>query len=641
MTSMLKAMVRPIILLVSSIVLYIIEYQEIGIIIFLLFLIDNYNKLYYYNKKENSQNEFINQIDKAVSENLFNVIYPIVLINKSGDIIWNNNMFESLKQKNEMNILSIASELDLSLIERYKKNDHQRIHVSDKLYDVYSRTVKANDETSFYILSFNDITKLIDYETTKESIMLIEVDNLTEVLNKTDEGNRPLVIAEIGKYIRTYAESMKAMIQQYDASGYVLSVQDKYIEKEIREKFKIIDDISKINKGNTMRVTLSIGVGRLGMSPMANYNNAKKAKELALGRGGAQAIVKSKDDLKIFGGNSKEIEKRTKVKARVIARALSELIYESRQVFILGHKNPDMDCFGSAVGLMSVIRQLGKKCKIVLPKETNDIRYYLDMLNKDEKYNDTFLSVDEAESNIDRDTLLIILDVHNKGYVESMQLVNMADRKVIIDHHRRSPDIIENNMLKYIEIYASSTAEMVTEIIQYMVDKPAITPLEAEGLLAGIIIDTKKFSFKTGVRTFDAASFLKSYGAEPLEIKKMFADNIEDYTEIADTIKSARIKEGVAVAVAPANVHNVIIAKAADELLNIAGVEVSFVLGEIADNVLISGRSLGDINVQVVLEELGGGGHMNIAGTKMSNISIDDAILKLDEAINKCLRIGE
>lgn len=263
------------------------------------------------------------------------------------------------------------------------------------------------------------------------------------------------------------------------------------------------------------------------------------------------------------------------------------------------------------------------------------------MLKKDEKYNESFISVDEAENSIDRDTLLIIADVHNKGYVESMQLINMADRKVIIDHHRRSPDIIEDNMLKYIEIYASSTAEMVTEIIQYMVDRPAITPLEAEGLLAGIIMDTKKFSFKTGVRTFDAASFLKSYGAEPLEIKKMFADNIEEYTEIADTIKSARIKDGVAVAVAPVNVHNVIIAKAADELLNIAGVQVSFVLGKIADSVIISGRSLGDINVQVVLEELGGGGHMNIAGTKMSNISIDDAILQLDDAIKKCLRIGE
>lgn len=272
------------------------------------------------------------------------------------------------------------------------------------------------------------------------------------------------------------------------------------------------------------------------MSPLENHNNANIAKELALGRGGDQVVVKTNDDIKFFGGNSKEIEKRTKVKARVIARALSELIRESSKVYIIGHKNPDMDCFGSAVGLASVVKQLGIGCKIILNNDITAIGYFLNKLNKESKYDDLFISVEEAKSDLDAQTLVIIVDVHNKSYVADLSLVDKVQRKVIIDHHRRSPDMIEHDILNYIEVYASSTSEMVTEIIQYMVDKPKLTRTEAEGLLAGIFMDTKGFSFKTGVRTFDAASFLKSLGADPIEIKKMFTDDLEDYLLIAETI---------------------------------------------------------------------------------------------------------
>ena len=390
-----------------------------------------------------------------------------------------------------------------------------------------------------------------------------------------------------------------------------------------------------------MNVTLSIGVGKGGMSPLENYNNANIAKELALGRGGDQVAVKTNNDIKFFGGNTKEIEKRTKVKARVIARALGELIYESSKVYIMGHKNPDMDCFGSAVGLASVVKQLGKTCKIVLDNDTNAIDYYLNKLNKESKYDDLFISVEDARDELDSKTLVIIVDVHNKSYVADLPLVEKAQIKVIIDHHRRSPDMIEHDILNYIEVYASSTSEMVTEIIQYMVDKPNLTRTEAEGLLAGIFMDTKGFSFKTGVRTFDAASFLKSLGADPIEIKKMFTDDLEDYLLIAETIKSAQVNDNIAIAITPKNIDTVIIAKAADELLNISGISVSFVLGEINNDIYISGRSVGDINVQVVLEALGGGGHMNIAGGKISNKTIEDVICELKEAMKNYLRIGE
>lgn len=641
---MLKRLLKPGLLITVSIILGAYNYMGISIIILIIYLIDNFQQLNYYWKKENDNNDLVKSIDYAISENALKSIYPIALIKEDGELVWCNNLFNTLKsneENSEKNILSIVRGFNLDDFLKHESNLHQRLNINNKLYDVYANLIEAKSKEYLYLLSFNDITKLIDYETTKESVMLIEVDNFTEVLDKTDESNRPLLVAEIERTINTYANNLNAMIKKYDTNKYVLSIQDKYIEDEIKQQFNIIDVISKIDKGNSIEITLSIGVGRGGMSPLENYNNANFAKELALGRGGDQAVIKTNDDIKFFGGNTKEIEKRTKVKARVIARALRELIYESAKVYIIGHKNPDMDSFGSAVGLASVVKQLGKECNIVLKNDNSAIGYFLNKLYKEHKYDDLFITVEEARDNLDNKTLVIIVDVHNKGYISDLELVEKAERKVIIDHHRRSPDMIECDILNYIEVYASSTSEMVTEIIQYMIDKPNLTRIEAEGLLAGIFMDTKGFSFKTGVRTFEAASFLKSLGADPIEIKKMFSDDLEDYLLIAETIKEAEVNNNIAIAITPKNVDTVIIAKAADELLNISGISVSFVLGEINDEVYVSGRSIGDVNVQIVLEALGGGGHMNIAGAKMKNKTIEEVIDQLKDAIKKYLRTGE
>lgn len=642
--TMLKRLLKPGLLITILIILFLYNYTLIGIVILVIYMSYNFYESNYYWKKENNTNAFIKAIDLGISENVLKFIYPLALIKEDGELVWHNNLFNALKineENSEKNILSITRGLNLENILKREENLHQRLSINEKLYDVYTTMIEVKKEEYLYLLSFNDITKLIDYETTRESVMLIEVDNFTEALDKTDENNRPLLVAEIERTINTYAGNLKAMIKKYDTNKYVLSIQDKYIEDEIKQKFNIIETVSKIDKGNSIEVTLSIGVGKGGMSPLENYNNANIAKELALGRGGDQVVVKSNDDIKFFGGNTKEIEKRTKVKARVVARALEELIYESSNVYIIGHKNPDMDCFGSAVGLASVVKQLGRNCNIILDNDTNAIDYFLNKLKSDSKYEDLFISIEEAKNKFDSQTLVIIVDVHNKSYIADLQLVDKAQRKVIIDHHRRSPDMIEHDILNYIEVYASSTSEMVTEIIQYMVEKPNLTRTEAEGLLAGIFMDTKGFSFKTGVRTFDAASFLKSLGADTIEIKKMFTDDLDDYLLIAETIKSAEVNDNAAIAITPKNIDTVIIAKAADELLNISGISVSFVLGEINDDIYISGRSVGDINVQVVLEALGGGGHMNIAGTKISEKTMDQVVYELKEAMKKYLRIGE
>ncbi len=641
--AMLKQIIKPALLIIISITLFFTRYKGLGLIIFAIYLIDNFYKLNYFFKKENDVKQLIKSINEGLSDNVLQCIYPFAIINEEGKIVWNNNPFNSLRAKEDVkedNILSIARSLDLSQLLSKEGNQHQRIEIQDKIYDVYLSVIAAKDKNLF-LLSFNDITKLIDYETTQESIVLAEVDNYSDVVDSMEDADIPLLIAEIDKKMNEYANNLKAMIRKYDTNKYVLSVQDKYIEDEILQEFEIIDEFSKIEAGNKIKVTLSIGIGKGGMSPQENYNNAAISKELALGRGGDQVVVKNKKDIKFFGGNSKEIEKRTKVKTRVIANALSELIYESSNIYIIGHNNPDMDCFGASVGLSSIIKQMGKSCNIILNRDVKAIEYYLNKLANNSKYDGLFKSSEEVINELDSDTLVIVLDVHNKSYISDLHLVEKAERKVIIDHHRRSPDMIEHDILNYIEVYASSTSEMVTEIIQYMVEKPNLTQLEAEGLLAGIYMDTKAFSLKTGIRTFEAASFLKSMGADMIEIKKMFTDDLSDYLLIADTIKSVTVNDKIAIAVAPENTDTVIIAKAADELLNISGICVSFVIGKIDNDIYLSGRSLGDINVQIIMESLGGGGHMNIAGAKIENASVESVIKQLNESIEQYLRIGE
>jgi len=634
------------ILLISiSLICFYLEYTTLGLFSCTLYIFYNFYLLIKYRRKEKDTGRLIKDIDKGISENFFSLGMPVALIKDTGDIVWHNQKFKELKKEEDTlgkNIVSIVRGLNLDKILKYMDSSHQRVRHNGILFDVFSSEIQKRKE-KFQLIYFSDITELVGLENIEESVVLIEVDNLNEALATTEEENKPLVVAEVERAINAYAHKLRAMIKKYDTNKFVLSVQDRYIQEEIEKKFNILEDISKINKGNKLELTLSIGVGRGGASPNENDSFAIVAKELALGRGGDQVVVKKNEDIKFFGGNTKEIEKRTRVRARVVSHALKELIYESSKVFIIGHTNPDMDCFGSAVALSAIVKQLGKNCNIILNNDTNAIQYFLDRLKANEKYNGRFISLEQAEETLDDETLVIVVDVHNRSYVSNEAFVEKAKRKVIIDHHRRSPDIIEGTMLNYIEVYASSTSEMITEIVQYIMDKPKLSKEEAEGLLAGIVMDTKGFSFKTGVRTFEAASFLKNKGADTIEIKKMFTDNLKDYLLIAETIKSAKVDNEIntAIAVCPNNVDTVIVAKAADELLNISGILASFVLGNINGEIYISGRSVGDTNVQVVLESLGGGGHMNIAGTKLTNVTMEEAIIKLKDAMTKYLKVGE
>ena len=642
-----RSLLMLIVVIIFTIILYYFRYFYLSSTILIVYLAFKE----YLNIENEIQNEKMNtltdEIKANINDNISNMSYPIVLIDNEGNILWANKRLKeelNLLDLQEQNILSIGRNLDLHKLLKCDKDLGQRVKIKDTFYSIYANNISGENikyNEAKYLVYFNEVSNLRDLYSTRESIMLIEVDNLSEALERTDEANRPMLAAEVEKAINSYSKKLKAMIIKYEYNKYCLSVQDKYINDEINCKFNILDEISNIDRGNKLEVTLSIGIGRGGDNPQENYNNAMTARELALGRGGDQAVIKNNEKITFFGGNTRELEKRTRVRARVIAQALRELIFESSNIFIMGHKNPDMDSLGASIGLWSSIRQLGKNCNIIIDNDITAIDYYMTKLKKDDKYDNLFISSEEAEKNINDKTLLIIVDVHNKGYVNNLDIVERINRKIIIDHHRRSPDIIEGALLNYIEVYASSTSEMVTELIQYMLQKPRIPKIVAEGLLGGIFMDTKGFQFKSGVRTFDAAAFLRSLGADTIEVKKMFTDSLDDYLLISDTIRNAEVHENLAIAVCPSGVNNtVIVARAADELLGISGIDVCFVLCNINDSIIISGRSTGEVNVQVILEELGGGGHMNMAGAKLE-CTIDEAVNLLKEAINKHLEIKE
>lgn len=595
--------------------------------------------------------DFSSKLDNATRTTLVKLPFPMIIVGSDGDILWyNQNFLTSLKGEDILgkNIKGMIKEFNLRQVLDGKESVFRSAKLRGRYYDIYANVVDAteNSKDKIAILYFYDVTDVYEIveniELNKETAMLIEVDNFDDAIKTIQEDKRPLIIAEIERTINSYAQSLNAMIRKYEENKYILSVQNKYIEKEMEKKFEILDNIREKNMGNKIAVTLSIGVGRGGDTPMQNEKYAVSAKELALGRGGDQAIVKNGEKLSFYGGKTKEVEKRTKVRARVIAHALVDLINESSKIFIMGHINPDIDCLGSAVGLYRTVNSLQKDCHIIFDATNNSVKPILEKIKEEEDYEGVFINSKDCIENIDENSLLILVDVHSRGYVQNINVVDSFKRIVIIDHHRKSTDFIEGAILSYIETYASSTSELVTEMLEYMVEKLQVKTIEAEALLAGIFVDTKNFCFKTGVRTFEAASFLRRLGADTIDVKKFFADDLDTYLKRAEIIRSARVFNNIAIAICPEEIEDpVLAAQAADELLNITGIQASFVFVKIKDEILVSGRSLADVNVQIILESLGGGGHMTMAGAKFKSITIDEALEKLKDAIGKYIREGE
>jgi c-di-AMP phosphodiesterase-like protein len=592
-------------------------------------------------------------LDSASKHAVLNIPLPMAMVEFDGSIYWYNTKFSEMVGSKGLlgkGIDDTVSGFKLDNILKDKKEMVKEVTIKDRHYKVLYNIVKIaelNEERYIIILYWIDITNFQNlktkYNEEKPFIILVQVDNYDDVLQSVDEATRPIIIAEIERKINLWATRMNASIKQYQKDKYIIYIENKYLERLESKKFAILDEVREINTGTEIPVTLSIGVGVNGKNPAQLDEYARAAMDLALGRGGDQAVVKKIDTFNFYGGRTKAVEKRNKVKARVIAHALRQLIDQSKEVVIMGHKIPDMDSFGSALGVYRAVKNRGKEAYIVLDNVNEAIKNLYHRLNEHGGYN--FISNEELLLKVSKDTLIIVVDTHRPSFTQCPEALDRVDRVVLIDHHRRGTEFIENAVLTYLEPYASSTCELVTEILQYLTEKIGLEKIEAEGLMAGIAVDTKNFTFKTGVRTFEAASWLRRAGADTTSVRQLFQDDLKTFIARAEVVKNARlIGNSIALSVCPSNIENasLVAAQAADELLNIRGITASFVLGVRDDEeVFISGRSLGEINVQMILEKLGGGGHLTVAGTQLRGKKSEEVIKMLEDAIDEYFKEGD
>ena len=588
-------------------------------------------------------------VDTAAKTSLINSPFPLVILETDGNVIWRSARFAS--EFANIDINTYIKELSIDIkdeIEKRTKNNNQdvirQLEIDNKTYRIVGRYTKSKKSKTEYmlILYFIDDTENMklqkEYKDSKTCVGIIMVDNYEETMQRLESEEKPQVIAAIDKYIYEWTDSTNGVLIKIEKDRYIYFFEQRYLDSVKEDKFSILDKIKEINIKEKVQFTLSIAVSNEGRTDKEKYKSAQTAMDIVLGRGGDQAVIRENEIYKFFGGRAQEVEKRTKVKARIVAQALENLIKESKKVMIMGHSNPDMDCVGASLGIYRLAKTLDRNAYIVMDSKTSAIEAFRKSIEKEEEYEDVIINKEVALENVDEDTILIIVDTHKINYVESAELVDKVEKVVIIDHHRRSADFIEKATLTFQEVYASSAAELVTELIQYVEEKVELRTIEAESLYAGIMMDTKNFTFKTGVRTFEAAAYLRKCGVDIIRVKKWFQSNLESFNKIAEIVGKAEIvNDSIAISIyeEKAKDVNVICAKAADELLTISEITASFVIGQLGDKVCISGRSIGDINVQVILEKLGGGGHITLAGAQVEGMTLEETKQELVNRINE------
>lgn len=615
---------------------------------------------YYANRKRKSEisetlQDLTLTVDSAAKTSLINSPFPLIIMETDGNIIWKSSKFNSefmdVDINSYMNDLSIELRSDIESREDKKNRDIVRqITIGNRIYKIIGRYVdfknkdrdKKGKKEYMIILHFIDDTENVklqkEYKDSKSCVGIIMVDNYEETIRGLDASEKPIVTAEIDKKMYDWASLTNGVLIKSDRDRYVYLFEQRYLETLKEDKFSILDKIKEIDTKEKVQFTLSIAVSNEGLTDKQKYESAQGAMDVVLGRGGDQAVIRENEIYKFFGGRAEEVEKRTKVKARVVAHALENLIKESKKVMIMGHNNPDMDSIGSCMGIYRLAKTLDTNAYIVSSEDVPALKAFNRELDKDSEYEDVIINKEVAMENVDEETLLVVVDTHKVNYVDAPELLKEVKKIVIVDHHRRSADYIENATLMFQEVYASSAAELVTELLQYAETKINLKTIEAESLYAGIMMDTKNFTFKTGVRTFEAAAYLRRCGVDIIRVKKWFQSDLKSFNTIADIVKRADIvNTTIAISIydKTSKEASLICAKAADELLTISDITASFVLGNTGEKICISGRSIGDINVQVILEKLGGGGHITLAGAQVEGMTIEETKQELINRINE------
>ena len=459
---------------------------------------------------------------------------------------------------------------------------------------------------------------------------LVYIDNYDEALDSIEDVKRSLLVALIDRKVNKYFTELDALVRKIEKDKYFVVLKYQYLAKLREDRFSLIEDVKTVKVGNEMAVTLSIGIGANGESYTQNYEYARMSIDLALGRGGDQVVVRDGEDITYYGGKTQQVERNTRVKARVKAHALREIIESREHVIIMGHSISDVDSLGAAIGIYCAAKVLGKKAQIVLNEITSSLRPLVECFTEEKGYPaDLFIKNEEALMLTNENTLVVVVDVNRPSYTECPELLKCTQTVCVFDHHRQTNEVIENPVLSYVEPYASSACEMIAEVLQYFSENIRLAPCEADCIYAGILIDTNNFMTKTGVRTFEAAAYLRRAGAEVTRVRKMLRNDMAAYKARAEAVRHAEVYRGAfAISICPADEvesPTIVCAQAANELLNIVGIKASFVLTEYQGKIYVSSRSIDEINVQLIMERLGGGGHLNVAGAQLTNCSLQQA----------------
>ena len=596
---------------------------------------------------------------------MYELSVPYCLVDINGKVMWMNKlMLEKTGKKKDFrkNISDIFPEITSNVFPENEQSKEIRIAYEERDYCIEMKRIDINDLTrgtdiidnnesgSFYAMYMFDETDINMYiQKLKDErfvVGLVYIDNYEEALDSIDDVRRSLFIGLIDKRVNKYFASGASIVRKLEKDKYLIVFTHKFLEKLMNDKFSLLEEIKNVKIGNEMTITLSMGIGTGESDYAKNYEVAKAAMDLALGRGGDQAVVKENDKISYYGGKSQQMEKNTRVTVRVKAHALRQILENNENVLIMGHKLADIDAFGSAMGIFVICRKLGKKAHIVINDITVSVKPFINrFIDKDDYPEDMFLLREEAVDYVDDKTAVIVVDVNKPSLTECPELLDVCKTIVVFDHHRQSSDAINNAVLSYVDPYASSAAEMITEMIQYVDDGVKIRAFEADALYAGISIDTDGFNSKSGPRTFEAAAFLRRHGADITRVRKMLRNDMNEYRAVAQAVSRAEVyKDAFAIAIFDGEgLESPTIggAKAANQLLDISGIKASFVVTAYNNRIYISARSIDEVNVQLVMEHLGGGGHMSIAGAQLNDCTTDKAVDIIKSTLDDMLKEGE
>ena len=591
---------------------------------------------------------------------------PYALLDYNSRFLWMNEKFTEItgKDKNyHKSVTTVFPSLTKDILQKSEAVESINVMLDDRNYRISmkriyfdsvtkdSAIVAINDTdeylTAIYLFDETELKRYIrENEEQKLVAGLIYIDNYEEALDSIEDVKRSLLIALVDRKVNKYFTEIDALVRKIEKDKYFVVFKYKYLEQLSADKFKLIEDVKSIKVGNEMAITLSIGVGAGGVSYTQNYEYARMGIDLALGRGGDQVVVKEGEEVTYYGGKAKQVERNTRVKARVKAHALREIIESREHVVIMGHTISDVDSLGAAIGVYCAARVLGKKAQIVLNEVTTSLRPLVECFTEEKGYPaDLFIKNEEALLITNKNTLVMVVDTNRPSYTECPELLKRTDTICVFDHHRQNSEVIENPVLSYIEPYASSACEMIAEVLQYFSENIKLEPSEADCIYAGILIDTNNFMTKTGVRTFEAAAYLRRAGAEVTRVRKMLRNDMAAYKARAEAVRHAEVYRGAfAISVCPAdNIESptIVGAQAANELLNIVGIKASFVLTEYQGKIYISSRSIDEINVQLIMERVGGGGHLNVAGAQLTNCTIQEAKRMIQDTIDEMIKEGD